>query len=151
VTVHTAGGARISAWLGPDARPRRRAQEGVRQELVQTGEHLIRAQAARDRNALRLQQLAAGGAAAGAGAPGEPVAGGAAGAGGGSFDKENDAPGGGAAGAGEDEEPSDLIQGYLTRISRLEKEVRRLRQARPRNPSHGVSARGARAPTWCGL
>jgi len=123
----------------------------VRQELVETGEQLIRAQAARDRNALRLQQLAAGGA----GAPGDRAAG-AGGAAGGSFDKENDAPagGGGAGGAGEDEEPSDLIQGYLTRISRLEKEVRRLRQAcpqkpTPQNPSLGVSARGACA--WCGL
>ncbi len=108
----------------------------MRQELGERGEQLIRAQAARDRNALRIQQLTHAAAVAGGGGadghgdrPGAAADGGDGNAAGSGGDKENDAPGTGSAG-GEDGD-GDLIQGYLGRIARLEKEVRRLRQARP--------------------
>ena len=100
----------------------------MRQELADTGEQLVRTQAARDRNALRVQQLSQGSGAAG----GEPPEGDPGGGPGArptrslTGDKENAEPGDGGDG--------DLIHGYLARIARLEKEVRRLRQARARLP-----------------
>ena len=137
----------------------------MRQELADTGEQLVRAQAARDRIALRIQQLSRGIAAAG-----EPLTGGHGGdpegnprgdtalarlTGSLTGDKENAEPGEGG--------DSDLIHGYLERIARLEKEVRRLRQARARLLSPGLhgaahASRTARTQTgavrrgkavWC--
>lgn len=102
----------------------------MRQELADTGEQLVRAQAARDRNALRIQQLSRGVAPAAGEPPGGDPGGDPARAGltcSLTGDKENAEPGDGG--------DSDLIHGYLERIARLEKEVRRLRQARARSPA----------------
>lgn len=99
----------------------------MRQELADTGEQLVRTQAARDRNALRIQQLSRGGGAAAGEAPPEGDPSGEPGArltGSLTGNKENAEPGDGG--------DSDLLHGYLERIARLEKEVRRLRQARAR-------------------
>ena len=101
----------------------------MRQELADTGEQLVRAQAARDRNALRIQQLSRGGGPAAGEPPGGDAGGDPARArltGSLTGDKENAEPGEGG--------DSDLIHGYLERIASLEKEVRRLRQARARSP-----------------
>ncbi|KAK9835062.1 hypothetical protein WJX81_008045 [Elliptochloris bilobata] len=126
-----------AAGLEVDNARMRLELEAVRQELVETSEQLIIAQAARDRNALRIQQLSRTAAAEGVHAGGNAARLTSSLTG----DKENAIPGGaGGEGEGGDSD-GDLIQGYLARIARLEKEVRRLRQVQRCSGSAILSAR----------
>lgn len=77
-------------------------QDDVKQELIDTSEQLIRTQAQRDRNAMKLEQL---GQPPGAGVDG-PV------------------------GSQESSEEGEMgvLAGHLNRIASLEKEVKRLKQ-----------------------
>ena len=77
-------------------------QEDVKQELVSTSEQLIHTQAQRDRNAMKLEQIA-----------------------------ERQGASGGEASSShpEAEEPDEsVLTGHLKRIALLEKEVKRLKQ-----------------------
>ena len=77
-------------------------QDDVKQELVDTSEQLIRTQAQRDRNALKLEQLA---------------------------QKQGTDVGGSASNPeADDEEEMGVLAGHLNRIAALEKEVKRLKQ-----------------------
>ena len=77
-------------------------QDAVKQELVDTGEQLITTQAQRDRNAMKLEQLA----------------------------EKHGADGDGPANIQEGNEQSEMgvLAGHLNRIACLEKEVKRLKQ-----------------------
>ena len=78
------------------------AQEDVKQELVSTSEQLIQTQAQRDRNAMKLEQIAQR----------QGMSAGEAGS------SQHDA-----------EEPDEsVLTGHLKRIASLEKEVKRLKQ-----------------------
>ena len=77
-------------------------QDDVKQELVDTSEQLITTQAQRDRNAMKLEQLA----------------------------QKQKADGDGPAGNQEGDEEGEMgvLAGHLNRIASLEKEVKRLKQ-----------------------
>lgn len=81
-------------------------QDDVKQELVDTSERLITAQAQRDRNAMKLEQLAQQH--------------------GGTADDQ-------ASGSQDDAQEPELtvLTGHLNRIAALEKEVKRLKQVCP--------------------
>ena len=80
-------------------------QDDVKQELIETSEQLISTQAQRDRNAMKLEQLAQKQGADASGPPGNQ-------------------------GDGEGDEEGDMgvLTGHLNRIAALEKEVKRLKQ-----------------------
>lgn len=80
-------------------------QDDVKQELIDTSEQLISTQAQRDRNAMKLEQLAQKQGADASGPPGNQ-------------------------GDGEGDEEGDMgvLTGHLNRIAALEKEVKRLKQ-----------------------
>ena len=86
----------------------------MRQELTVTSEELLIAQALRDRNALRLQQLERLHSSAGAGSSSAAAT-----------DGEAGTPEGAAY-----EQDSDVITGHLRRIASLEQEVKRLKKVR---------------------
>lgn len=88
------GANRPDTWLA--------FQDDVKQELVDTSEQLITAQAQRDRNAMKLEQIA----------------------------QRSDGIGDEQAGSqdGSDEPELTVLTGHLNRIAALEKEVKRLKQ-----------------------
>lgn len=77
-------------------------QDDVKQELVDTSEQLIRTQAQRDRNALKLEQLAQ--------------------------KQGTDVNGSASNQEADDEDEMGVLAGHLNRIAALEKEVKRLKQ-----------------------
>ena len=88
-------------------------QSSVRQELTATSEELLVAQAQRDRNALRLQQLERLHSSAGAGSSSAAAGG-----------------DGGALEEAADEQELNVITGHLRRIAGLKQEVKRLKKVR---------------------
>ena len=86
----------------------------MRQELTTTSEELLIAQAQRDRNALRLQQLERLHSSAGAGSSSAATT-----------DGDGSTPGEAA-----DKQELNVITGHLRRIAGLEQEVKRLKKVR---------------------
>ena len=105
----------------------------MRQELTATSEELLIAQAQRDRNALRLQQLERLHSSAGAGSSSAAATYGEAGI-----------PEGAA-----DEQDLNVITGHLRRIASLEQEVKRLKKVRAaRMQIHSASCCQAICRCW---
>ena len=87
-------------------------QDDVKQELVNTSEQLIQTQAQRDRNAMKLEQIAA------------------------RQGTISDEPG--SSQAATDEPDVTVLTGHLNRIASLEKEVKRLKQVPDVHSSIGL-------------